>query len=306
MMDSTSLRDLIGKDLAKINDDRIVVIDGDIAKSTKTTDFKAVHPERFVECGISETSAMSIGYGLALEGMIPFVVNFAILTLGNAWTQVRMACYANANLKIIGTHPGIDNGQDGASHHGCEDLALARVLPNMKVLDPSTPEQLEEAINYAASVKGPVYIRVPRDKTYCYGSKPLEAGKEDIVYDTGDDFAILFEGSCSRASFDAFNALEQKGIHGKLINCVSIKPFDNELVRKIADEVKVIVTVENHTVIGGLYGCVSEAVASESRKAKVIAIGINDRFSMSGTCDELKREFGITADNIAGIVQKNI
>ena len=306
MMDSTSLRDLIGKNLAKINDDRIVVIDGDIAKSTKTTDFKAVHPERFVECGISETSAMSIGYGLALEGMTPFVVNFCILTLGNAWTQVRMACYANANLKIIGTHPGIDNGQDGASHHGNEDLALARVLPNMRVLDPSTPEQLEEAINFAASVKGPVYIRVPRDKTYCYGSKPLEVGKEDVVYDNGDDFAILYEGSCSRASFDAFNALEEKGIHGKLVNCVSIKPFDCDLVRRTAEKVKVIVTVENHTVIGGLYGCVSEALASAAHKAKVIAVGIDDRFSMSGTADELKREFGITAENIAKTVLNNI
>ena len=305
-MDSTSLRDLIGKDLAKINDDKIIVIDGDIAKSTKTTDFKAVHPERFVECGISESSAMSIGYGFALEGMTPFVVNFCILTLGSAWTQVRMACYANANLKIIGSHPGIDNGQDGASHHGCEDLALARVLPNMKVLDPTTPEQLEQAINYAASVKGPVYIRVPRDKTYCYDSKPLEVGKEDVIYDNGDDFAIFFEGSCSRASFDAFNALEEKGIHGKLINCVSIKPFDTDLVIKTADIVKVIVTVENHTIIGGLYGCVSETLAAESHKAKVIAIGINDRFSMSGTCDELKKEFGITAENIAKTVQKNI
>ena len=305
-MDSTSLRDLIGKDLAKINDDKIIVIDGDIAKSTKTTDFKAVHPERFVECGISESSAMSIGYGFALEGMTPFVVNFCILTLGSAWTQVRMACYANANLKIIGSHPGIDNGQDGASHHGCEDLALARVLPNMKVLDPTTPEQLEQAINYAASVKGPVYIRVPRDKTYCYDSKPLEVGKEDVIYDNGDDFAIFFEGSCSRASFDAFNALEEKGIHGKLINCVSIKPFDTDLVIKTADKVKVIVTVENHTIIGGLYGCVSEALAAESHKAKVIAIGINDRFSMSGTCDELKKEFGITEENIVKTVQKNI
>ena len=305
-MESTSLRDLIGKNLAKIDDDRIVVLDGDIAKSTKTTDFKAVHPERFVECGISETGAMSMGYGLALDGMIPFVVNFTILTLGNAWTQVRMACYANANLKIIGTHPGIDNGQDGASHHGTEDLTLSRVLPNLKVIDPSTPEQLEEAINYAASVHGPVYIRVPRDKTYCYGSKPFEMGREDVVYDNGDEFAILYEGSCSRAAFDAYEALDAKGHKGKLVNCVSIKPFDTALVKSIADKVKVMVTVENHSVIGGLYGCVAETLASEPHKAVVKAIGLNDRFSQSGTCDDLKKEFGITAENIAKTVEANI
>lgn len=305
-MESTSLRDLIGKYLAKIDDDRIVVLDGDIAKSTKTTDFKAVHPQRFIECGISETSAMSMGYGLALDGMIPFVVNFTILTLGNAWTQVRMACYANANLKIIGTHPGIDNGQDGASHHGTEDLALARVLPNLKVIDPSTPEQLEQAINYAASVHGPVYIRVPRDKTYCYGSKPFEMGKEDLVHDDGNEFAILYEGSCSRVAFDSYDGLLNAGHKGKLVNCVSIKPFDAALVKKIADEVKVIVTVENHSVIGGLYGSVAETLASGSHKAVVKAVGLNDRFSQSGTADDLKKEFGITADNIMSLVEENI
>lgn len=298
-MDSTSLRDLIGKSIARIDDPRIVVLDGDIAKSTKASDFKAVRPEAFIECGISETSTMSIGYGLALEGMIPFVVNFCLFTVESAWTQLRMACYAQANVKIIGSHPGIDNGQDGASHHACEDIALARVLPNLKVLDPATPKQLEEAIALAVRTPGPVYIRVPRDKVYIYDSKPMEEGKEDLVFDEGNDFAVFFEGSCSRASFDAFETLKAEGIHGKLINCCSLKPFDRALLSSVARSVKVIAAVENHTVYGGLYSIISEILAAEGNAPKVISVGIDDRFSMSGTADELKKEFGITSDHIA-------
>ena len=131
-------------------------------------------------------------------------------------------------------------------------------------------------------------------------------GKEDVVYDNGDEFAIFYEGSCSRAAFDAYEALVSNGHEGKLVNCVSIKPFDTALVKKIADKVRVIVTVENHSVIGGLYGCVAEVLASEPHKAVVKAVGLNDRFSQSGTCDDLKKEFGITADNILSIVEGNI
>ena len=180
------LRDKIGEFLCEFakQDNRIYVIDSDLAKSTKTLQFEKEFPNRFVETGISEASAMSIATGLASEGMIPFYVNFAIFVAGTAWTQIRQAAYANANIKMIGTYAGMDNGKDGASHHANEDIALVRAIPNVKILVPSNVKEMKEALKMAIEYNGPVYIRIARDNVpnVEFNGVP-EMGKSTIVKD---------------------------------------------------------------------------------------------------------------------------
>lgn len=149
-----SLRDYVGKTLNELYDPRMYVLDGDLSGATRSEHFRKEHPDRFIECGISETSGVSIATGLAMEGMIPFYVNFAIFCTGSAWTQVRMACYAHANIKLLSTHPGMDNGPDGATHHGLEDLALMRTLPGMRILIPQSPEEVKAAVRQAIETDG--------------------------------------------------------------------------------------------------------------------------------------------------------
>ncbi|MDD4083283.1 MAG: transketolase C-terminal domain-containing protein [Sphaerochaetaceae bacterium] len=299
MSDTISLRNYIGQAINNIDNPNIMVTDGDLSKSTKISEFKEQHPSRFIECGISETSAMSIGYGLALEGKIPFVVNFCTFTVGSAWTQLRMICYANANVKIIGSHPGIDNGLDGASHHCCEDLALARVLPNLTVLDPSNKAQLFECVEIAANTPGPFYIRVPRAEVIDYKSKnKMEIGKVDEIYNQGDDFAIIFEGSSNVSSFEAFDLLSKKGLKGRLINISSIKPLDKDYLIDLCSKVQKIVSVENHSIIGGLFGALAECFLINNINAKLVPIGIRDTFTESATLNQLKIKYGLTSNDI--------
>lgn len=302
MSESISLRDYIGTSLARIDNAHICVLDGDLSKSTRSSDFKTAHPDRFIECGISETSAMGMAIGLAAEGMVPFVVSFCLFAIGSAWTQLRMACYANANIKIIGSHPGIDNGLDGASHHSCEDLALARALPNLKVFSPATLDQLEGCLALAAGIPGPVYIRVPRDKVVDYVSKnPVSLGKSDIVEDLGDDFAIVFEGSTSKVAFEAFNQLKLEGYHGKLVNILAIKPLDTGLFESLGQKVRTIVSVENHSTIGGCASAIAQVLAANGKHAPLRTVGIPDEFSMSASAGELKQHFGITAQQVVAL-----
>ena len=189
------LRDKIGEFLCEFarEDKRIYVIDSDLAKSTKTLQFEKEFPDRFVETGISEASAVSIATGLATEGQIPFYVNFAIFVAGTAWTQVRQAAYANSNIKLIGTYAGMDNGKDGASHHANEDIALMRAIPNVKILVPSNVKEMKEAIKIAIEYNGPVYIRIARDNVpnVEFNGVP-EIGKSTIVKNEGNDFAELY------------------------------------------------------------------------------------------------------------------
>lgn len=219
------LRDKIGEFLCEFGekDDRIYVIDSDLAKSTKAIEFQNKFPERFVEAGISEASAMSIAMGLASEGQIPFYVNFAIFVSGTAWTQLRQAAYANSNIKMIASYAGMDNGKDGATHHANEDLAIVRAIPNVKILVPSNKKEMKEAIEIAIEYNGPVYIRVARDVVpdVEFDGEP-EIGKSTIVRDNGNDFAIVYEGTAAGIAYKGFEALEQKGYKGKLINIFSI------------------------------------------------------------------------------------
>lgn len=300
------LRDKIGDLLCEFaeKDSRIYVIDSDLAKSTKTLIFKEKFPQNFIELGISETSAISIASGLALEGQIPFYVNFATFVTGTAWTQVRQTAYSNLNVKMIGTYVGMDNGPDGASHHANEDIALMRVIPNVKILVPSNVKELKQAIKLAIEYNGPVYIRVTRDVVPNVNlEQDAEIGKSIFVKDNGNDFALIYEGTATSIAYNAFEILQKKGYEGKLINIFSIKPIDIELINNLSATVKSIVTIENHSVIGGLGSAVAEIIAQKSEHAKMEYVGVKDIFTESGRAIDVKEKYGLNVENIVEKVE---
>ena len=301
------LRDKIGEFLCEFgeNDKRIYVIDSDLAKSTKAIEFQNRFPERFVEAGISEASAMSIAMGLASEGQIPFYVNFAIFVSGTAWTQLRQAAYANSNIKMIASYAGMDNGKDGATHHANEDLAIVRAIPNVKILVPSNAKEMKEAMKIAIEYNGPVYIRVARDVVpdVEFDGEP-EIGKSTIVRNNGNDFAIIYEGTAAGIAYKGFETLQQNGYNGKLINIFSVKPLDIDMINMISNNVKCILTIENHSIIGGLGGAISEILVQKKEHAPIRFIGVNDVFTESGSATEVKEKYGLNVENIVNKVEE--
>ena len=299
---TVSLRDYVGKTLNKLYTPRMYVLDGDLSGATRTEHFRKEHPDRFIECGISETSGVSIATGLAMEGMLPFYVNFAIFCTGSAWTQVRMACYAQANLKLLSTHPGMDNGPDGASHHGNEDIALMRTLPNMRIFVPQSPEELEQAVQLAIDTEGPCYIRCSRDVVPVL-EENLSAGQPfggaKLIQDTGSDFSIVYEGSALMAAKGGIDMLAGQGLGGRLIQVQTIKPFPDDELFALVRNTKKIVTVENHTVIGGLGGAVAEMLAAHSSHPPLARVGVHDEFTQSGPTAQVKERYGLSARHVA-------
>ena len=303
------LRDKIGEFLCEFaeNDNRIYVIDSDLAKSTKTLIFQEKYPQRFIETGIAEASAVSIATGLAEEGQIPFYVNFATFVTGTAWTQVRQAAYSNSNIKLIGTYVGMDNGPDGASHHANEDIALMRVIPNLKILVPSNVKELKQAMKIAIDYNGPVYIRVTRDVVPDIDlEQEAKMGKSIIVEDDGNDFALIYEGTCTSLAYKSFEELKAKGYNGKLINIFSIKPIDVKLIEEIALSVKGIVTLENHSIIGGLGGVIAEIIATMPNHPKLKYVGVDDVFTESGKAKDVKAKYGLNVENIVNKIEESM
>ena len=308
-MEEICLRDKIGEYLCEFakKDNRIYCLDSDLAKSLKTVQFAEEFPERFVETGIAEASAMSIAAGLASEGQIPFYVNFAIFVSGTAWTQLRQAAYANLNVKMIGSYAGMDNGKDGASHHANEDLALVRSIPNVKVLVPSNAKEMKEAIKIAIEYEGPVYIRVARDNVPNVEFETnSQIGKSNIIKDLGNDFALIYEGTSANIAYKGFEALIQNGYRGKLVNIFSVKPLDIELINRLATQVRGIVTVENHSIIGGLGGAIAEILAQKQNHAPISYVGVEDIFTESGSATEVKEKYGLNVENIVSKVERVI
>lgn len=301
--ETISLRDYVGATLNAHFDPRVYVLDGDLSSATRSVHFQREHPDHFVECGISETSGVSIATGLALEGMIPFYVNFALFCTGSAWTQVRMACYAEANLKLLSTHPGMDNGPDGASHHGNEDIALMRSLPNMRILIPQSPSELDEAVADAIRTPGPCYIRVSRDVVPVLTDIPSgQFGGAKCIRDHGMDFAIVYEGTAMMAAVRSFDLLEERGLHGRLLQIQTIKPFPQDELLYWVKDVRKIVTIENHTIIGGLGGAVAEVLAGLEHHSKLIRAGVPDVFTQSGPTVAVKARYGLDPQEIANAV----
>lgn len=295
------------RDLAAENPD-IVVLDADLAAATKTGIFKKAHPERFIDCGIAESNMIGIAAGLASCGKIPFAASFAMFAAGRAYEQVRNSVgYPHLNVKIIGSHAGISVGEDGATHQCCEDIALMRAIPGMVVLNPADHYEMRAAVRAAAEYVGPVYIRLGRLAVESCNNNDdyrFEIGKGITLRD-GKDVTIIATGLMVGEAVKAVKELEAQGIDARLIDMHTIKPLDRELVLKAARETGKIVTVEEHSVIGGLGEAVSSLLCEEC-PVPVKKIGVNDVFGHSGPAKDLLKQFGLSAENIVATTREFI
>lgn len=300
-------RDAYGAALKELGADRndILVLDADLAKATKTIAFKKEHPEKFIDCGIAEGNMMGIAAGLATTGYTVFASSFAMFAAGRAFEQVRNSiAYPKLNVKIGATHAGISVGEDGASHQCCEDIALMRSIPNMVIINPADDVEAKQAVFAAAEHDGPVYMRfgrlaVPRVNSEDY---KFELGKGVTLKD-GNDVTVIASGLMVNEALIAAETLKAEGVDVRVINIHTIKPIDKEIVIKAAKETGVIVTAEEHSIIGGLGSAVCE-VLSEEYPVPVIRLGVNDTFGKSGPALELLKIYGLDAENIVTKVKK--
>lgn len=290
-------------ELGKTND-KIVALDADLSKSTKSADFKKAYPERFFNAGIAEANMIGMAAGMASAGLIPFASTFAMFAAGRAFEQIRNSvAYPKANVKIVGSHSGITVGEDGATHQAIEDISLMRSIPNMVVINPCDATETAAAIKAAAEYVGPVYIRTGRmavEDLHTDGCN-FVIGKGEQLKD-GDSVAIIATGICVKMALEAAEELAQKGINARVINISTIKPIDTDLIIKAAKECKHIVTVEEHSIIGGLGSAVSEVVC-ENAPVPVKKIGIEDVFGQSGKPADLLKIYGLTKENIVAKVE---
>ena len=285
--------------------DNLVVLDADLAAATKTGIFKKAFPERHIDCGIAESNMVGIGAGLAAAGMVPFVSSFAMFAAGRAFEQIRNSVgYPHLNVKIGATHAGISVGEDGATHQCNEDIALMRTIPGMVVICPADDTEAKAAVEAAYEHDGPVYLRFGRLASpviFDSESYKFEIGKGQVVTE-GTDVTIIATGLMVGNSMKAAKILEEKGIKVKVINMATIKPLDEELVIAAAKETGKVVTVEEHSVIGGLGSAVCD-VLSEKCPTPVLKVGVNDVFGHSGPALDLIEEFELDAKGIAAKVE---
>ena len=301
-------RESYGNALAELGAEfeNLVVLDADLAAATKTGVFKKAFPDRHIDCGIAECNMMGIAAGLAATGKIPFASSFAMFAAGRAFEQVRNSiAYPQLNVKIGATHAGISVGEDGATHQCNEDIALMRTIPGMVVINPSDDVEAKAAVRAAIEHEGPVYLRFGRLAVPVINDKPdykFELGK-GVVLREGKDVTIIATGLPVSECLAAAEKLAADGIDAKVINIHTIKPLDEELVLAAAKETGKVVTVEEHSVIGGLGSAVCD-VLSEKCPTKVMKIGINDTFGESGPAVELVKKYGLDADSIYAKVKE--
>lgn len=299
-MAKRATRESYGAALAQFGaDERIVVLDADLSKSTKTDNFKKVYPERFINCGIAEGNMMSVAAGLAAAGKIAFASSFAMFAAGRAFEQIRNSIgYPNLNVKIGATHAGISVGEDGATHQCLEDIGLMRTIPNMVILNPADDAEAMACVKAAIDHDGPVYMRFGRLAVEDINSADykFELGKGVQLAD-GKDVSIIATGLMVGEALKAKELLKADGIDARVINIHTIKPLDKDIIAKAAKETGAIVTAEEHYIMGGLGSAVCEAVA-ETTPVPVKIVG-TDRFGASGTPAELLKAYGLTAENIA-------
>jgi transketolase len=302
-------REAYGDALLELGEKRpeIVALDADLSGSTKTGKFAKAFPDRFFNMGIAEQDMIGTAAGLALTGKIPFASTFAVFETGRAWDQIRLTvCYSNTNVKLVATHGGITVGEDGASHQALEDIALMRALPNMTVIVPADAHETDSVIKAAADIRGPVYVRLGRAKVpfIMPDDYSFTRGKA-FVFSIGKDVNIIANGIMVGIAKDAAAALARDGIDAGVINMSTVKPLDEETVLSAAKSSGLIVTAEEHSVVGGLGGAVSEYV-SEMFPVTVKRIGINDSFGCSGDAKELMKFHGLTAEDIVALVKTSL
>ena len=307
MSNKIATREAYGKALVKLGkiNDNVVVLDADLSKSTKTNDFLKAYPNRFFNMGIAEQNLVGAACGFAAAGKIPFASTFAMFATGRAFEVIRNSvCYPKLNVKICATHAGITVGEDGGSHQSVEDISLMRSIPNMTVVVPADGVEAEKMIFAAAEFNGPMYVRLGRSAvpTIFGEDYDFQIGK-GVVLREGNDATIIACGMMVNEALIAADMLKEENIDVRVINMSTIKPIDTELIIKAAKETKVIVTAEEHSIIGGLGSAVSEVV-SENSPVIVKKIGMNDCFGESGTPNELLEKYGLTAKNIVEKVKE--
>jgi len=280
--------------------DNLVVLDADLAAATKTGIFKKAFPERHIDCGIAESNMVGIAAGLASTGKVPFCSSFAMFAAGRAFEQVRNSVgYPHLNVKIGATHAGISVGEDGATHQCNEDIALMRTIPGMTIINPSDDVEAKAAVEAAYKMDGPVYLRFGRLAVPVINDRPdykFEIGK-GVVLKEGKDLTIIATGLEVNESLEAAKKLAEDGIDAEVINIHTIKPIDADLIVKSASKTGKVVTVEEHSVIGGLGGAVAE-VLSEKCPTKMLRIGVKDTFGESGPAVKLLAKYELDAEGI--------
>ena len=295
-------RESYGNALAELGDkyENLYVFDADLAAATKTGIFKKKFPDRFFDCGIAEANMMGVAAGMAATGKIPFVSTFAMFAAGRAFEQVRNSIgYPHLNVKIGATHAGISVGEDGATHQCNEDIALMRTIPGMTVIIPADDVEAKAAVEAAINYEGPVYMRFGRLAVPVFNDPEtykFEIGKGIKLRD-GKDITIVATGLMVYEAIEAAKTLEQDGIQATVINIHTIKPIDKDIIIQAAKNTDLVLTVEEHSVIGGLGEAVCD-VLCENYPTKVIKIGVNDEFGHSGPAVDLLKQFGLSAENI--------
>ncbi len=295
-------RDSYGNALAELGAEHkdVVVLDADLAAATKTGVFKKAFPDRHIDCGIAECNMMGVAAGLATTGLVPFASSFAMFAAGRAFEQVRNSIgYPHLNVKIGATHAGISVGEDGATHQCNEDIALMRTIPGMVVINPSDDVEAKAAVRAAYEHDGPVYLRFGRLAVPVINDRPdykFELGK-GVVLREGKDVTIVATGLPVSECLEAAEKLASDGIDAKVINIHTIKPLDEDLIVAAAKETGKVVTVEEHSVIGGLGSAVCDVLAQKA-PTKVLKIGVNDTFGESGPAVELLKKYGLDTEGI--------
>ena len=306
-MKKSATREGYGKGLLELGreHDNVVVLDADLAGSTKTGVFKKEFPDRHFNCGIAEANMMCVAAGLSTTGLVPFASSFAMFASGRAFEQIRNSIgYPALNVKIGATHGGISVGEDGASHQCCEDFALMRSIPGMVVMSPADENEAIAMTKAAYAHQGPVYMRFGRSNVPNFHPDNMEfvIGKGEVLKD-GTDVAIIANGLLVYKAMVAAAELEAQGINAMVINMATIKPLDEELVLYAAEKCGKIITCEEHSIVGGLGEAVC-AVLSEKMPTPVKRIGVNDVFGYSGPADALLKEFGLSAEHIAEVAKE--
>ena len=305
-MEKKAVRVAYGEALVKLGEtnEKVVVLDADLAAATMTNGFKKAYPDRFFDCGIAEANMVDMAAGMSTMGLIPFCSTFAVFA-GRNYDQIRNGvCYPKFNVKFGFSHAGITLGEDGGSHQAIEDIALMRVLPGMTVFVPSDANECYQCVEAAAQINGPVYIRTARLATPVYDPRPFTVGKGTVIRD-GSDCVIFTCGIMLEHTMEAAEILAAEGIKAALVSFHTLKPFDEELARSFAARCRKVFTVEEHSIIGGLGDTVASAVIGHGVE-KFRKIGIDDVFGQSGKPADLLKEYGLTGPQIAETIKQSL
>ena len=308
MSEKIATREAYGKALVELGEQNknVVVLDADLAGATMTKFFKAAHPDRFFDCGIAEANMMNIGAGLSTMGLIPFCSTFAMFGAGRAYEQIRNSiAYPKFNVKICCSHAGVSVGEDGGSHQSIEDIGLMRLIPGMTVIVPADANEARKATFALAEFQGPAYMRLARLATPVFEEDyPFEIGKANVLRE-GKDVAVFACGLMVNEALEAAKLHSAEGIEISVINVHTIKPIDAACVTEYAQKCGNVVTVEEHSVIGGLGDAVADVLMGKVC-CKFRKIGVNDQFGQSGKAADVLREYGLTADQIAARIKETL